>query len=426
MRLPFGSIYFLLIIFLAFSMSAKADNIGHEKSTYKILDSSNNNRAPHSFGAFAVFLIDFYQRKISPQSTHRCLFSISCSNYAEKSILQDGFLFGTSKFIDRYYFREHKYAWLYYPRVETADGILRLDDSYYLSGEKERKQIESGGQGTDAGIKKNKSYKSFGDMLFKERDWERAITAYKEQLFFTSDPNTISYCRHQIGRSYFALNNFTQCSIWTGLYLQESAESEVEIADGHRLLGLNYARQYLFPLAEAEFNESVKGDTTDISRLYRFWICAEKREWDDAYEGLSIISKNAEWSVINDIANNWVVLISQRRYKRYKSPSKAAFLSTLIPGLGQAYSGHFFDAMQAIAYCSIFTLATTAAYKYESSTDKPRVLTTTLGSITAMFHFANIWGAHRTAQYRNHRIDYDVLQHLRHSASELELNRPPP
>jgi len=81
-------------------------------------------------------LIHFYQQKIASQSISRCPFYISCSNYTYNSIKKYGLIIGICYFIDRNLYRENSGSYLYYSLRENEAGILKLDDSFYLFGEK--------------------------------------------------------------------------------------------------------------------------------------------------------------------------------------------------------------------------------------------------------------------------------------------------
>lgn len=76
-------------------------------------------------------LITFYQTNISPGSISRCPFKISCSAFARIAIDKYG-LIGLAMFLDRYYYRENREAFTQYRLVETSQGLLKLDDSFFL------------------------------------------------------------------------------------------------------------------------------------------------------------------------------------------------------------------------------------------------------------------------------------------------------
>ena len=49
-----------------------------------------------------------------------------------EAIKRHGLLIGIMLFIDRNFYREHKFASLYYPLIEDENFILLLDDAFYL------------------------------------------------------------------------------------------------------------------------------------------------------------------------------------------------------------------------------------------------------------------------------------------------------
>ncbi|MCB2212585.1 membrane protein insertion efficiency factor YidD [bacterium] len=79
-------------------------------------------------------LLHWYQHQ-SARTVSRCPFKTSCSRYALVSFETKGPILGLLFFIDRHYFREHRYVSLYYrPALNTA-GQKRLDDDFFLTGE---------------------------------------------------------------------------------------------------------------------------------------------------------------------------------------------------------------------------------------------------------------------------------------------------
>ncbi len=83
----------------------------------------------------AKALIRFYQTDISPNSISRCPFFVSCSNFAMQAIEKYGFFPGILLFVDRIYYRENSDAYLFYPKRRDSRLFLKLDDTYFLSGE---------------------------------------------------------------------------------------------------------------------------------------------------------------------------------------------------------------------------------------------------------------------------------------------------
>ena len=76
-------------------------------------------------------MINWYQDEVSPNSIQRCIFNISCSNFAEIAISKYG-LVGLLFFIDRYFYRENSEAYIHYPRIIKKNGQIKLDDKEFL------------------------------------------------------------------------------------------------------------------------------------------------------------------------------------------------------------------------------------------------------------------------------------------------------
>lgn len=143
---------FLILIVLLLSV-CQAQEIHNEKEVagrYVEIDSWEPDDLEHDealdqktkglvspIGPFSLSLIRIYQKRVSPNSTmHRCPYKTSCSNFAYQSISENGLLLGILLFIDRYYYRENPSVPYNYPLYENAEGILKLNDDYYLSSEK--------------------------------------------------------------------------------------------------------------------------------------------------------------------------------------------------------------------------------------------------------------------------------------------------
>jgi TM2 domain-containing membrane protein YozV len=105
----------------------------------------------------------------------------------------------------------------------------------------------------------------------------------------------------------------------------------------------------------------------------------------------------------------------------HRSPLFAATLSAVLPGAGQAYYGHWFDAAQALGFVAAFGFVSYFAYRYDGARGGPYVFTAVSLSLTALLHLANILGAERTARYFNqHQRDLFVAP-IRARALEAEF-----
>ncbi len=75
--------------------------------------------------------IGLYRDHMSGHSISRCPFAVSCSRFAAEAVERHGAV-GLLLFIDRYFYREHAFAFNHYPFRILHGGFLKLDDTPYL------------------------------------------------------------------------------------------------------------------------------------------------------------------------------------------------------------------------------------------------------------------------------------------------------
>lgn len=112
----------------------------------------------------------------------------------------------------------------------------------------------------------------------------------------------------------------------------------------------------------------------------------------------------------------------QRFSKNLKSPRKAAMLSALIPGLGQAYASHTVDAAQSFLVVGAGLVYSTIAFKSYEQEELGVGLTTLTIGITALFHYANILSGQKTAIYRNMKLKQEYLNQTDLHFQPLDLS----
>ena len=151
MQLKQALCFLILILFLV--SACKAQGIHNDKEvagSYVEIDSwepddLENDEALYQeskglvfpISSFSLSLIRIYQKGVSPNSTmERCPYKTSCSNFTYQSISEKGVFIGILLFLDRYYYRENPSIPYNYPLYENEEGILKLNDDFYLTGEK--------------------------------------------------------------------------------------------------------------------------------------------------------------------------------------------------------------------------------------------------------------------------------------------------
>ncbi len=186
----------------------------------------------------------------------------------------------------------------------------------------------------------------FAESLQKIGSYDAAITEYKRHLYFSPEDNQVAEINRQIGLCYRSLGDWDNAIaiIRKAIDWQESDSlrsmyyldlAVTNIAAGKysaaelRLLRLSSSTPYPVVRKRAFF-------LLMVTYVYQ-------GKWDYCQNALD--SGLALWE--NNEVKAEIVSLLNDRIGKDKSPSKAKWLSTFIPGLGQLYGGHPFQALNA-------------------------------------------------------------------------------
>lgn len=415
---------FVLLVVICYPICSRI-HASEQRKVEGCFAPSNEERSYAINDMIALYLIDYYQSEINPNSISRCQFYLSCSDFTKYVINNYGMWGGLIRSIDRIQFREHKFSSFYYPLSVNFNGELKADDRYFagnileeLPGPSNTYLRKENGAATQI---------EWAEYLFGTGQYSTAIEQYKEIIFFSEDEKIKSYCYFQLSRCLLGLGQYDQVASQIGTYLSQHSLTDQQESRAREVLGLSYSMQRLFPLAEAQFQTAYNKYQSGFSRIYLSWLLAEKGDWINAQKQFneSVDFNNLTDPNIKNLAHHFA-LKDKAIQVHWKNPLIAGTMSAILPGSGQLYCDHPIDAMQSFILVTGFGIATWMAYRYESSFHQPRV-GTVIGSIfTLTYHTANIWGAQKTASFRNHRFREDILTPIRNSILNLEFSSPPP
>lgn len=253
----------------------------------------------------------------------------------------------------------------------------------------------------------------FADYLFEENDFYRAISVYKEIMFYSEDDKIKNRCLLQIARSYHFSNRYETSIRYFDKLLNMHNLSDWYTSLVYRYMGLNYYSLHVLSTAENYLKRASLNDTTGYSKLYLALIEAEKNEWKKSSE----IYRQVYLDFPDSRIGMHSLDLSEKVLKGINIPQKstalATILSTMIPGSGQIYTKHLYDGLQAFFLVGSFSFASYLAYRYDEEMNTNYVSTYLSIAITSIFHLANIIGAKRTAQYYNLQQKKNFLDQIR-------------
>jgi tetratricopeptide (TPR) repeat protein len=254
----------------------------------------------------------------------------------------------------------------------------------------------------------------FAQSLMDERDYFRAITEYKRILFFSPGDETVRECLYQIALAYLKSSHFSlSLSYLDRLDKLLNLPSEVSMKS-QLLYGINFYFLREYGLARGYFDKTAAIDPSGVPELFLGLLSAENGEWKAASQAFRDAAGKAGSTEEAQAASDLAVEILKGEKLDSRSPVLAGILSAILPGSGQAYAGHWFDALNAFSMVGIFGFSTYLAYSYESQQNNGTYVYTAIGGIiTAVFYVSNIIGAARTADYYTARQKQDFLEGIR-------------
>jgi hypothetical protein len=391
--------------------------------------------------------IRFYQREIGPNSIARCPYAVSCSNFALRVTRDYGF-FGLPLFLDRYFFRENGEIPRHYPRVRLAGGVVRFDDSLRdAAGQGPAVAVPppassgvygspappspspSPSSGETSNVDRIQALSRFAEALSREGDHYRAITAWKEARYLATPKDRAIYSL-QIARAYRAGRRYEALLSASSDVLVDPLATSGQRTDAALLQALGYLELHMPALAARSLEATPRvtdapgvngapgmNDVPGMNGapgmngvpdaryvLLRGVVDLEAEQYATAAAGFASVEVDPRAGPAVRMAATDLRLRALRADDMpSRSPLLAGVLSAVFPGSGQAYSGHWVDAAQALFFVGAFAFTSGVAYAYETQGDRPYVLTAVSLSLTGIFHIANIWGAARTAQLYNQR-----------------------
>lgn len=257
--------------------------------------------------------------------------------------------------------------------------------------------------------------------LMNGRDYFRAISIYKELSFFSTNSDSTVFYLSQAGKAYrlshkYDLSIETYAGILNSYRLSQSVSNAIYLN-----LGLNYVAMQIPGQALPYFYEARATDTSGLALFFIGLARCEMANWADARACYDSISRANSSSTIGTLSVEFSSKLSNAADIPHRSPIMSAVLSTAIPGLGQLYSSHFFDAAQAFGFVASFSFVSYVAYQNDKKNNSNYLLTGIALSLTSLFHVANIIGAERTATYYNQRQKDLFLQDIRQKSLSIDF-----
>ena len=227
----------------------------------------------------------------------------------------------------------------------------------------------------------------FGNYLFCQKDYLRAI----DEFNFVLREKWNDTLQYKVGSSYFYMEKYSDAmNSYEKLFSSRLNSEEAK---------LEYYRSLFFIGDYGKFRERFvavyfpKSYETELNRLKAYSYFMDDSELPTETELIA----NFETHDIKRITQfyNW------KKDPPYKSPTKAAIMSAIIPGLGKVYADEIGDGITSFLLTGLFIYL--AVDKFQSDQNTGAWLFTALA---AFFYGGNIYGSAAAVQNYNASIKF--------------------
>lgn len=251
---------------------------------------------------------------------------------------------------------------------------------------------------------------NYAAQLMRERDYYRAISAYKELAFFSSNADSLEVFGLQIAKAYRLSDKYELGAQTLNTLQKKQKLSQGGMKSWYIEMGMD---QLLLDNKSWSYDNLIKERAADSSGIINMYLSL----WHLKYTSLALARDYAERAAQGskpgrelDVANEYFSYLSKSEGPSSRSPLLASALSILLPGAGQSYCGHYIDGLQAFTFTGIFVYSALLARQYDRDISGNSVRSTLMISVAGIFYLANILGAERTAEYYNIKQSEDIYQ----------------
>ncbi|OGU55888.1 MAG: hypothetical protein A2V66_18190 [Ignavibacteria bacterium RBG_13_36_8] len=228
----------------------------------------------------------------------------------------------------------------------------------------------------------------FGDYLFREQDYLRAINEYQEYLKIANNDTArfkFAFALAEMGRETEALDNYK------GLFFSSP------LNEGARLefYKINFQQGDFVRFRDLCTEKIYLPENSDliIQKLNRFSYLLDDNLLPDSAAFVDVFDQGEKEQVLN--------FYMRKKFPPYKSPLTAAVLSAIIPGAGKIYTGNYGDGITAFLLTGILSFL--AYDNFKADHDFRGWLFT---GLAVMFYSGNVYGSVASTQIYNVGIKF--------------------
>lgn len=230
----------------------------------------------------------------------------------------------------------------------------------------------------------------FGDHLFCEKDYLRAIPEFKEYLRFENNDTT----RFKLATSFFELGRYNEAiDNYKAMFFSSSLSEEARLEFYKCNFFMNDYEIFRLQ-TESEVYATPKYNDI-IKKLYVSSYFLKGSILPDSVYILEAFQEDEKSEMLD--------FYHRKKYPKYKKEALGGVLSAILPGLGKAYADEIGDGVLAFLYTAVFGYLTYSSFENDHTTRG-----WIFAGLTAYFYASNIYGSVAAIQNYNAGVKFTL------------------
>ena len=259
----------------------------------------------------------------------------------------------------------------------------------------------------------------FAQSLFREGDYLNAVHEYQRYLFLYPNTAQADFVQLHIAASYqnmgrldaaieayqSLIHNYPQSPF---IERARSNIAQCQLLSGNQATSIASLRQFLSDYPASEL--------TPRAHFIIATIYMDRKDWAAAMQEWQQVKAQYSRTPFAEMSDQLIRIAQQAALLPRRSPNTAGFLSIVLPGLGQVYSGHY----SAGVYSLLAVGATAAGTAYYIDQERYEIAIP-VGIIGLFFYISNIYDSLQYAKAFNHQHEDQLRDRLRKRIAESNL-----
>ena len=260
---------------------------------------------------------------------------------------------------------------------------------------------------------------NFARSLFREGDYAEAVHEFKRYQFLYPNAPQNDFAQMHIAAAHQNMGQFDSAiAAYRSLIADYPDSPFVErsksnIAQCQLLQG---DRPKAISSLEKFVNDYPDSELAPRAQFLIGTVYMDERKWTEAAQAWRRVQIRYAQTPFGELSDQLTRMVARVDSLPHRSPTLGGFMSAVVPGLGQAYSGRVSDALYTFWVVGL-TAGGTAYY-----IDKERyAVAIPVGIVSLFFYLGNIYGGVQAAKGFNARETARFLDELRTTIQASEL-----